>query len=130
MMTMSRWSDLFAGMSGCSLDVFENFESGEAAGRAHNAAAGMRGRTAHVEILDGRAEARVSRCRAEEEELLQRKFALEDVAFTQSPLAFEIKRRDDLFVQNDVFDVGCILGDGVDDGIAEGFFLVVPVQAG
>ena len=35
-----------------SLDVFQNFQRGEASGRAHDAAAGMRGRAAHVEILE------------------------------------------------------------------------------
>src|ERR1700732_1810040 len=99
---------------GCSLDVFENFESGEASGSAHDAAAGMRSRAAHVEILDGGAEARVARGWTQEEKLLQRKLALEDVALAQSPLAFEVERGDDLLVKNDVFDVGRVLGDGVD----------------
>ena len=59
----------------------------------------MRGRTAHVEILNGRAEARVTGRGTQEEKLFQRKLALENVALAQSPLAFEIERGDDLPVR-------------------------------
>src|SRR5208283_3434480 len=90
----------------------------------------MRGRAAHVEISNRRSEARVARRGAQKEKLLEGKFALEDVALAQPPLAFEIERSDDLPVKDDVFDVGRVLGDGVDDGVAESFFLIVPVQAG
>ena len=75
-------------------------------------------------------ERQIALLRGQEEKLLQREFTLEDVAFAQSPLAFEIKWSDDLPVKNDVFDVGCILGNRVDDRIAEGFFLIIPVQTG
>src|ERR1700734_657005 len=114
--------------SGTSSQIFQHFESRQAPRCAHNATAGMRGRTTHVEILDGRAEARVSWRWTQEEKLLQRKFSLEDVAFAQSPLAFEVEGSDDLLVEDDVFDIGRVLGDGVDDGIAEGLLLVVPVE--
>ncbi len=62
--------------------------------------------------------------------MLERKLSLENVAFAQSPFAFKVERGDNLPVQDDVFDIRCILGDGVDDGVAESFFLVVPVEAG
>ena len=62
--------------------------------------------------------------------MFEREFALEDVAFAQSPFAFEVERRDDLAVQDDVFDVGRVFGDGVDDVVAEFFFFRVPVEAG
>src|SRR5580704_9844854 len=130
MITMSRAPVVVSGMLSRSLEVFQHFESCETSGGAHDAAAGVGGRAAHVEILDRRAEARVSRCWAQEEQLLERKFSLEDVAFAQSPLAFEIERSDYLLVQDYVFDVGRVLGDGIDDGVAESFFLIVPVQAG
>src|SRR5580692_95309 len=130
MMMTSRALFVVSRMLGGSLDVFENFESCEPAGCAHDAAAGMRGRAAHVEILDGRAKARISWRRTQEEELFERQFALEDIAFAQAPLTFEIERSDDLFVKDDVFDVGRVLGDGVDHRVAEGFFLIVPVQTG
>ena len=90
----------------------------------------MGGRSAHVEILDGRAELRPARHRPQEEKLLERKLALKNVAFAQSQFALQIERRDHLLVQDDVFDIGRVLGDGVDDIVAKGFFLIVPVEAG
>src|SRR5579862_2382535 len=126
MMTTSR---LISGMLGRSL-VLENFESCKTSRRSHDAASGMGGRSAHIKVLNRCTEARVARCRTQEEKLLKRKLALEDVAFAQSPLAFEIERRHHLAMQDDVFDVGRVLGNGVDDSIAKCFFLVVPIQAG
>src|ERR1700683_5281667 len=102
-MTMSRRSDLFWGMLRGSLDVFQHFESGQSAGRAHDAAAGVRCPSAHAEILDGCAKARIAWRRAQKEKLLERKFSLKDVAFAQTPFAFEIERGNNLPVQDDVF---------------------------
>src|SRR3984885_1047658 len=130
MMTMSLRLDFASDMLCRSLDVFQNFQSGEASRCAHDSAAGMSGRTTHIKIPNGRAEACIAWRGTQEEKLLQREFTLENVAFAQSPLAFEIKRSDDLPVKDDVFDVRRILGNRVDDSIAEGFFLVIPVQAG
>jgi len=59
----------------------------------------------------------------------QRQFALEDIAFAQSPLAFEIEWRDDLAVEDDVLMLGAF-GQRVDDGVAELFFFCIPMQAG
>src|ERR1700733_3776244 len=130
MMTMLRRLDLASDMLCRSLDVFQNFQSGETSGCAHDSAPGMSGRTTYIKILNGRAEARIAWRGTQEEKLLQREFTLENVAFAQSPLTFEIKRSDDLPVQDDVFDVRRILGNRVDDSIAEGFLLIIPVQAG
>ena len=55
-------------------------------------------------------------------------FALEDVALGQSEFALEVERCQDLPVQDDVADVRRVLGDRVDDRVAEGFAL--DVQAG
>ena len=90
----------------------------------------MRGRSAHIKVLDGSAELRPTRHRPQEEELLQRKFALENVAFAKPELALQIERRDHLAMQNDVLDVGRVLGDGVDHVVAESFLLIVPVRPG
>src|SRR5579862_3131389 len=90
----------------------------------------MRRRTAHVEILDRRAELRVSRHRAQEEKLFQRKLTLKNVSFGKTPLALQIERRHNLLVQDDVLDVGRVFRNGVDDVVAECFFLIVPVQPG
>ena len=88
---------------------------------AHDAAAGMRCRSAHVEILDRRAVLRPSRHRPQEEKLLERKLALENIAFAQSEFAFEIERRHHLFVQDDVFDIRRVFGNRVDHVVAECF---------
>src|SRR5580698_3640983 len=90
----------------------------------------MRGRATEIKVLDGSAELRISRHWAKKEKLLQRQFALKNIAFTQSPLAFEIERGDDLFVQNDVSNIGRVLGDGIDHVVAEGFFLIAPIKPG
>src|SRR5215469_2131573 len=79
-------------ISGHSLAVLENFQRRQTAVRAHDAAAWVGGRSAHVEILNRRPILRPSRNRPQEEELLQRKLTLEDVAFAQSPLALQIER--------------------------------------
>ena len=55
---------------------------GVVAGRASDAAAGMRPRTAQIQAIDGGAVLRPSGNRAHEEELLQAKVAMEDVAFS------------------------------------------------
>src|SRR5690349_17827140 len=73
------------------LYVFQNFHRREPAGCAHDAAAGMGCGAAHIKIADRRAELRVTRHRAQEEKLLQRELALEDVSFAQAELAFQIQ---------------------------------------
>src|SRR5216683_2895143 len=95
---------------------------------AHDSAARMRRRTANVEVLDWRPELRPPCDGAEEEQLLQRKLTLKNVAFAEAELALKIKRRDHLFVQDDVFDIGSVLGNGVDDVVAERFFLIIPAN--
>ena len=62
--------------------------------------------------------------------MLKRKLSLKNVAFAQSPFTFKVERGDNLPVQNDVFDIRCVLRDGVDDSVAKSFFLVVPVETG
>src|ERR1051325_254025 len=81
--------------------VFQNFQRRKPSGRAHNAASWMCGRAAHIKVLDGRAELRITRYRTQKEKLLQRKLALENIAFTQTEFAFQIQRREHLFVEDD-----------------------------
>ena len=88
-------------------------------GRAHDAAAGMRRRSAHVEVAHRRLVLRPARRRPQEEQLLERQLALEDVAFGQAEVALDVERRQHLPVQDDVLDVRRVLGDRVDDGVAE-----------
>src|SRR5580692_11538819 len=130
MMTMSRWGDFDSATLCRSLHVFQNLQRSQASVRAHDAAARVSRRTTHVEILDRRAVLRPAGDWTQKEKLLQRKLALENVALAQSPFAFQIEWRNDLLVKDDVFDVWSIFGNGVDDGIAESFFLIIPVQPG
>src|ERR1700685_734273 len=80
-------------------------------------------------IFDGRAETRPPGDWAQEEKLFQREFALENVAFAEAELALQVERRHHLPAHDNVFDIWRVFGDGVDYVIAEGLFLIVPVQA-
>ena len=60
--------------------------------------------------------------------MFQRQFALKNISFRQSKLAFEIERRQDLSMQDDVFDVRRVLGNRINDGIAKFFSFVVPIS--
>ena len=106
--------------------MLQDFQGRQPSGRAHDAAAGMRGRAAHPQVLDGRLVLCPAGHRAQEEQLLQRELALEDVALGQSKFAFEVERRHHLPANDDVLQVGRELRDGVDDVIAESFPLLVP----
>src|SRR5687768_6157456 len=86
----------------------------------------MRRRSAHVEPADRRAIAGPAWRGAQEEELLQRQLALEDVAFTQPELAFDIERREHLPMQDAVAQVGRELRDCLHHGVPKRFTLVVP----
>ena len=100
--------------------------AGDAAGGAHDAAAGMSGGTAHIEVVDWGAVIGPAGDGAEEEKLLEGEFTLEDIALRQAEFALEIERGEDLAADDDFFDVGGVLGDGVDYRVAEGFFVIVP----
>src|ERR1043166_817314 len=110
-----------------SLPVVQNLQRRVAARSAHDAAAGVGGRAAHVEVSNRRAVLRPAGRGAEEEELFEREFALEDVALGETELAFEVERRQHLPVQDDVTYVRRMLGDGVNDGVAELLAPLVPV---
>ena len=69
---------------------------------------------------------RPSRNRPQEQQLLERQLALKDVAFAQPPLALEVERRHDLPVQDQRLEVRRVLGDRVDDRVAEPLALLVP----
>src|SRR5207237_288207 len=65
----------------------------EAAGGTHDPATGMRGGAAQPEPVDRRPEPCPTGDGAIEEELLEGRFALEDVAFRKAHLAFDVERR-------------------------------------
>ncbi len=90
----------------------------------------MRGRAAHIKLVDGSAVVRPTGDRTKEKELLEREFALENISLREAELALEIERRENLAPDDNLFDVGGMFGDGVDDSVAEGFALFVPRPSG
>jgi len=100
--------------------------AGDAAGSTHDAAAGMRGGTTHIKVVDGRAVISPAGDGTEEKELLEGELTLENIALRETELALEVERRENLATGDNFFDVGSVLGDGVDDDVAEGLALIVP----
>src|SRR5580765_1877680 len=84
----------------------QDLECREPARAAHDAAAGMRARTALPVAADRRAVLGPLRHRAQEEELLERQLALEDVAFGQARDALYVARRQHLAVEDQRLEVG------------------------
>src|SRR5689334_5306501 len=107
--------------------VLQDLLRGVLAVGAHDPAARVRRGAAHVEAADGRAVLRPPGSGAEEEELLERQLALEDVALGQAELALDVERREDLPVLDDALDVRRVLRDRVDDRVAERVAFLVPV---
>src|SRR6266542_6151790 len=87
----------------------------------------MSGRAAQVETADGSAVLRPPGRRPQEEKLLERQLALKDVSFRQAEGPLDVERGQDLPMEDDLFQVGRMLGDGVHDRVAEGLSLGVPV---
>src|SRR5947209_3512715 len=81
-------------------NVLQNFPARVRAGRAGDAAAGVRARAAEVEAAQGRAVLRPADEGAEGVELVERHLAVERVAAGESVLAFEVCRRDDLAAED------------------------------
>ena len=90
----------------------------------------MRGGAAHIKVVDRSAVVGPAWNGTKEKKLLEGKLALENVALREAEFALEIERRENLAASDDFFDVGSVLGDGVDDGVAESFALVVPGALG
>src|SRR2546425_10995091 len=79
----------------------------------------MRARAALEQAMDRRAVARPRRRGAQEELLLQRELALEDVAFGKTDDALDVGRRDDLAMQDRALQVRSVFGQRIDHRIAE-----------
>ena len=89
----------------------------------------MRCRSAHPQVPDRGRVVGPTRNGPEEEQLFQRELALKDVAFGEPELALEIERRQHLAMEDDVADVRRVLREGVYDGVAKRFALLVPRAA-
>src|SRR5580700_7954936 len=70
--------------------------------------------------------ARPARGGTQEKQLFERKFALKNISFGETGLAFDIERSDELFSDDEIFQVGRELRNRVDDRVAEGLALLVP----
>src|SRR6185369_5045024 len=108
------------------LKVFQHLQRRIASGRTHDAAAGMRRRAAHVEVLDRRAILRPTRRGPQKEKLFERQLTLKNISFRQAKLTFEIEWRHHLSIANQFTDVRRVLGDRVDHRVAKLVALLVP----
>ena len=79
----------------------------------------MGARSAEKQILDWGAVTRPIEHRAHGEQLIERKFAVKDVAAAKSIGFIEVKRRDDLAMQDFVWQIRGVLSHGVDDSLAK-----------
>src|ERR1700677_1092744 len=86
----------------------------------------MGGRAAHVQFFDGRAVTGPARGRTQEEELLERQLTLKNISFGQAGGALDVERSDELLTDDQTFQIRGVLRNGIDDGVAEGFALLVP----
>src|SRR5262245_49542368 len=65
------------------------------------------------------------RCWPKKEELMERELALEDVSLGETGDPLDVRRRQDLAVQNERFDVRRVSRDRLHDRVTEGFALGV-----
>ena len=84
------------------LPVLEDFFGGIPTGSAHDAAAGVRTRTTYIKVANWCSILCPSQDGPHEIQLLKRQFALKDVPFRQRKRAFDVERRQDLTMQDDV----------------------------
>src|SRR2546428_14093123 len=70
--------------------------------RAHDAAARMRRRPTHVEVLNRRTILSPTRSRAQKEKLFQGEFALKNISLAQTEFTFELDRRQNLSMQHEL----------------------------
>src|ERR1700729_1671800 len=89
----------------------------------------MGGRAAHVKFFDGSPVAGPTRGGTQEEKLLERQLTLKDISFGEAGSALDIERGDELFADDQTFEIRRVLRNGVDHGVAEGFALLVPSAA-
>ena len=97
------------------------------AGRAHDAAAGMRPRPALVVAVDRRGVLAPAGGRPEEVHLRREELAGEDVALGQADRPLDVERRPDLALEDEVAEAREERLEGRLDGVAQPLLLGVPV---
>src|SRR5690348_1477886 len=108
----------------------DDFAGGVGAGSAGEAVAGMRAGAAEKKATDGRFVAGPIEDRTHGEELIQGEFAVKDVAAGESVAGFEVVRSDDLHVFDEAREIGGVLSQSFDDGVAEIAAAGVPIGFG
>src|SRR2546421_138225 len=108
------------------LPILENHLAGDSSRRTHDAAAWMSGGAAHIKVVDRRAVIGPTGYGAQEEKLLERKLALKNITLGQAEFPLEVEWRQHLPCHDNLFDVGRMFRDRIDDGVAKGVALIVP----
>src|SRR5580704_11548101 len=111
----------------CSSEVADDFAGGVGAAGTGEAVAGVRAGTAEEEATDGGFVARPIEDGAHGEELIEGKFAVENVAAGETVGGFEILGRDDLDAFDEARKIRRVSGEGLDDGVAEFLAMSIPV---
>src|SRR5437879_2726703 len=103
-----RWENKnqFGSYNRTALPIFQNFSGGIVTAGAHHAAAGMSGRAAKVKSFDGRAIIGITRQWSHESETRKRHGTLHDIAASKAKHRFEVRRRQDLIVNDGFAEVG------------------------
>src|ERR1700691_2281631 len=99
--------DLWVGL--LFLQVFQNFSRRIGARTSGQSRSSVRPRTAHVQILNGRAISRPIQQWTHGEKLVECQFSMKNVAAGQSVRVFQILRGDDLVRQNEFRKLGSVL---------------------
>ena len=114
-------------MARVSAEGFEDLTGGVEAGGAGEADSGMSAGAAEEESADGRLIAGEAEERAHGEKLVEREFAVGNVAAGEAVVGFEVERSDDAASEDFGGKVGRIFGEGVNDCVGEGVFLRRPI---
>jgi hypothetical protein len=104
------------------------YPGGVPARRAHDAAAGVRRRPAHVEVAHRRRYCAQPGAGLRKKSCSSVSSPWKMLPSVSPNVALDVERRQHLPVQDDVADVRRVLRDGVDHGVAERVAVVVPVE--
>src|SRR5258706_7152651 len=110
-----------------SSEVADDFAGGIGAASAGQAVAGMRAGAARKKAADGRFVARPIENGTHGEKLIECELAMKNVAAGEAVGSFEIKRRDDLHVFDEIGQIRRVSGQGFDNGVSQVEAARVPV---